>query len=218
MKPEVFQLKDDQLDNLSSADVDADEVRKQVAKATRDFKNSWRNLAQVLHVVWKEKLYRNWGYERFDQFTAKEVHVRKHTAMKLIRSYAFLEKEEPLYLEGDRAEDGSNKGTPNFDVVNALQRARKALGDDDYQKVKSDLLDKGKELGEVKKDLTQMIKQRRKDIDPEKERTRSNRVSIMRFLSELKKFKREIETLAILPGVIANDIDKLIKKVEGYNF
>ena len=40
MKPEVFQLKDDQLDNLSSADVDADEVRKQVAKATRDFKNS----------------------------------------------------------------------------------------------------------------------------------------------------------------------------------
>lgn len=215
-RPEVYQLKDDRTNNLPDIDLDADAVRVQVAKATRDFKNSWKNLAQVLHVVWKEKLYRNWGYEKFDQFTEKEVHVRKHTAMKLIRSYAFLEKEEPLYLQDSRTEDESDKATPSFDVVNTLQRARKTLGDDDYRKVKSDLLDRGKHLGEVKKDLTQMIMQRRKDVDPEKERTRSNRVAIMRFISDLKKFKREIETLFILPDIIANDIDKLINKVEGY--
>ncbi|MCF7908271.1 MAG: hypothetical protein K9L86_05330 [Candidatus Omnitrophica bacterium] len=216
MEPEVYQLESNQIIDLPSKDIDADEVRAQVVRATRDFKNSWKSLAKVLHIVWEEKLYRNWGYEKFDQFTEKEVHVRKHTAMKLIRSYAFLEKEEPLYLKDSRAEDEPNKVTPSFDVVNALQRARKTLSDDDYRKVKSDLLDKGKHLGEVKKDLTQMIRQRREDIDPEKERTRSGRVAIMRFISDLKRVRREIETLSVLPEDIANDINKLLAKVEAY--
>jgi len=193
------------MNHLPQLTVDSDAVRAQVAKATRDFKNSWKNLAQVLHIVWKEKLYRNWGYQNFDQFTAKEVHIRKHTAMKLIHSYTFLEKEEP-----------SQEITPSFEVVNTLQRARRTLTEDDYKKVKSDLLEKGKGLGEVKKDLTQLIMQRRKDLDPEKERLRSSRASIARFLAESKKFKREIELLSILPSAIADDIDKLIKKVESY--
>lgn len=216
MKPEVFQLNNSQVSNLPPTSMDADAVRAQVAKATRDFKNSWKNLAQVLHTVWREKLYRNWGYEKFDQFTANEVHVRKHTAMKLIRSYSFLEKEEPLYLKGENDQDTDQQPTPSLETINTLQWARKTLGEEGYKKVKSDLLEKGKNLGEVKRDLTQLISQRRKDIDPEKERMRSTRVSIMRFLSESKKFKDEIEVLSILPGVIAEDINKLIKKVEEY--
>ena len=212
----ISHLNDDQANNLPNLTADSDAVRAQVAKATRDFKNSWKNLAQVLHIVWKEKLYRNWGYQNFDQFTAKEVHIRKHTAMKLIHSYTFLEKEEPLYLQDACAKDESEKLMPSFEVVNTLQRARKTLGEDDYKKVKFDLLDKNKSLSEVKKDLTQLIRQRRKDVDPEKERTRSSKISIMRFISELKRFRREIETLSILPAVVVDDIDKLIKRVEGY--
>ncbi|MBU1113396.1 MAG: hypothetical protein KKH93_05940 [Candidatus Omnitrophica bacterium] len=214
MEPEVYQLKNDQIDNLSSLDADA--VREQVVKATRDFKNSWRNLAKVLYLVWDKKLYRNWGYDRFDQFSEKEVHVRKHTAMKLIRSYQFLEKEEPLYLQDSRSEDKPYKATPSFETIATLQRARKTLGDDDYRKVKSDLLDRDKDPAEVKKDLTQLIRQRRKDLDPEEARTRSGRVAIERFISELKKFKRDIETLSVLPEIIAYDIGKLINKIEGY--
>lgn len=197
----------------SLADMNADEVRGHVSQATRDFKDSWRNLAEALHVVWTQKLYRNWGYDTFDHYTAKEVRVRKHTAMKLIRSYMFLEREEPAWLQRGK-DESSQDMTPTFEMVNELQRAKKNLDDRGYQKVKDDLMTGNKDVGDVKKDLTALITQRRKDVDPEKERTRKGDVSIKRFLSVLEEFEKEIKTLHILPGFIADDIRKLAGRIK----
>ena len=214
MQEKLMPLKPVDVQNVSFDDMSADTVREHVHKATQDFKNSWRNLAQAIHVVWREKLYRKWGYEKFDHYTAKEVHIRKHTAMKLIRSYAFLEKEEPAYLEANYSQDQTEKAMPNFEAVSTLQRAKKALGDEEYQKVKKDLFDKGKDPREVKKDLTALILKRRKDLNPEEERTRQVKVSLNRFLATLRTFKRDIEVLEMLPASIAGEIDSLIKRIE----
>ena len=194
--------------------MDSDAIRTHVVQITRDFKNSWRNLAQALQAVFKDKLYREWGYSSFDNYVAKEVHVRKHTAMKLIRSYEFLQKEEPLYLE-ESSQDGQpiNKGL-SFEEACILQRAKKALPDDDYHKVKDDITKTSRDASEVKKDLTSLIMKRRKDIDPEKDRTRQNKAAINRFLGVLRSFKQDVDLLAILPGSISNEIDKLVKNIE----
>lgn len=213
MVTKLSKLENIEEESLSFDDMNADAVRRHVMQATRNFKNSWRNLAQALHVVWREKLYRKWGYDKFDQYTAKEVRIRKHTAMKLIRSYMFLEQEEPLYLKEADAPEGP-KILPSIDAVNLLQRAKKNLDEKGYQKIKDDLFNKERDVREVKKDLTALVFQRRKDLDPEQERTKSGKVSVERFVSKLKAFRYEVEALHILPGYIADEIDKLIKKIK----
>jgi len=211
--PSIIDLPN-QNNNLS--DMDPNAVRAQVKKATLDFKNSWRNLAQALHTVYKDKLYRNWGYEKFDRYTEKEVHIRKHTAMKLIRSYTFLEsEEESLYLAND-SENNSSETKPSLTLesTDILRKAKKSLDKDDYEKVKKDIIGGGKESKEVKKDLTALIMKRRKDVNPEEVRTKHRQIAINRFLGLLKAFKTEIEVLKILPGNVAEDIEKLLKTIE----
>jgi hypothetical protein len=197
--------------NSPSLDLtDSEDLRQQARRATRDFKDSWRNLAKVLQAVWSKKAYKQWGYETFDQYSAQEVHVRKHTAMKLIRSYQFLEKEEPSRLEYA----GSTDEAPSFEAVHTLQRAKKSLSEGDYQKIKKDIFTEKKDIGEVKKDLTSLILKRRKDVNPEEERTRLGRLAIIKFVATLESFKKDVETLHILPHNIAEDIARLIEGIQ----
>lgn len=202
--------------NADLADMDPSAVRDRVQKATLDFKNSWRNLAQALYVVFKDKLYRNWGYTKFDQYTEKEVHIRKHTAMKLIRSYTFLEKEEESLSITDESENKSSEVRPSLtlEAADILRKAKKSLDEEDYRKVKKDILYEGKESREVKKDLTALIMKRRKDINPEEERTKHRKIAINRFLGLLKAFQNEIEVLKILPGTVAEEIEQLLRSIQ----
>jgi len=197
-------------ENLSNADIE--QVRDQVLRVVRDFKDSWRNLARALQVVWSNKLYKHWGYETFDQYTAKEIKIRKHTAMKLIRSYQFLHQEEPGYIESESSEQEDSM--PSLDVVNTLQRAKRQLPEEDYRRIKQDLLADKRDVREVKKDLTALIVQRRKDLDPEEERTKKGKVAINKFQETLRIFKRDAEALNLLPGKIVQDLDKLIAKIQ----
>lgn len=197
--------------------IDDSLVREQVSRATRDFKNSWRGLAAVLQVVWKNKLYLRWGYETFDQYTAREVYIRKHTAMKLIHSYQFLQKEEPVYLKDDTESGGGKRRELDFEAVDTLRQARKKLPDKEYRKIRDNLLEDGRDPVEVKKDLTSFIRDREKQVDPERERVRKGKAAIARFLSNLRGFKRETEILRLLPDSIIGDITSLITKIEDYN-
>jgi len=202
--------------NTSLTNMNPAEVRDLVQKATLDFKNSWRNLAQALFTVFTDKLYRNWGYDKFDQYTEKEVHIRKHTAMKLIRSYAFLEKEEESLYIADETEDKSSTDRPSLtlEAADILRKAKRSLDDDGYKQVKKDIIHRGKESREVKKDLTALIMKRRKDINPEEERTKHRKITINRFLGLLRSFKNEIEVLKILPDTIAKEIEQLLKSIQ----
>ena len=195
------------------SDIDSDQIRKQVLSVARDFKNSWRNLARTLNVVWSNKLYKQWGYETFDKYTETEIKVRKHTVMKLIRSYQFLQQEEPRYLEGHTAEEREN-AIPSLEVMNTLQRAKKRLPEEDYKKVKNYLLEEKGDVREAKKDLTSLIMKRRKDVDVEAQRTGKDKIILANFLKNLRTFKRDIELLKLLPGFIIQDIDSLISKIE----
>ncbi|MDD3296924.1 MAG: hypothetical protein PHU64_06135 [Candidatus Omnitrophica bacterium] len=197
------------------ADMDSEAIRGKVLQSARDFKDSWRNLAQALQFVWKDKLYKDWGYETFDQYTAREIKVRKHTAMKLISSYSFLEKEAPRYLlENDSASSKDVQIAPSYEAVAALQRAKKNLDESDYENIKKEIFEEGKDAGQVKKDLTALILKRRKEVDPENERIKENRIAINRFLGVLRAFRRDIGMLKLLPGHISKDIDSLIAKIE----
>ncbi|MBN1871560.1 MAG: hypothetical protein JW800_03210 [Candidatus Omnitrophica bacterium] len=192
-----------------------DPIRYKVLDSVKRFKTSWVELGQALYSVWKDKLYKSWGYGTFDLYTSKEIGIRKQTAMKLLKSYYFLEKEEPRYLEKEYTDETSASQMPNYDAVDVLRRAKnkKTLDNEDYRELRAKVFEKGKDAKEIKKDLTQLIKER-EELEPEEAMEKRRQAMIKRLLSTLKALKRDAEVLKLLPSGLIKEIDMLAKKIE----
>jgi len=195
--------------------VDDDPLRKTVLQNAKNFKNSWIDLGQSLYSVWKDKLYKGWGYMTFDAYTSKEIGIKKQTAVKLLKSYYFLEKEEPNYLKTEHAESAEPAAIPSYEAVNLLRLAKdkKVLDSSDYAQLRKNVLDMGKDAKDVKRDLTTIMKQR-EELEPEEARKIKRLSAIRRFVSALKTIKREVEISKLLPSSILKEVDGLIRKVE----
>ena len=210
-------IKSKSLENIEQKmrNVEDGSFRQHVLRATKDFKASWIELGRALYAVWKDKLYREWGYGTFDGYTSKEIGIRRETAMKLLRSYYFLEKEEPEYLKSDYVESADTALVPGYESIDILRQAKnkKDLDSADYIKLKKDIFEKGKDAGEVRKDLTSLIRERR-ELEPDEAR-QERRISILkRFLGSLKAIKREIEASKLVSLAIIKEAEDLIKKIE----
>ncbi|MCK9594865.1 MAG: hypothetical protein PHH68_05625 [Candidatus Omnitrophica bacterium] len=190
-------------------------LRRHVLENARDFKRSWIELGRSLYSVWKDKLYKEWGYQDFDNYTAKEIGIRKQTAMKLLRSYFFLEKEEPGYLKESISETAKAVNVPSYESVDLLRLAKekKDLDAEDYANLKEAVFQKGKDSREVKKDLTSLIRQRQ-ELEPEEAWEQKRQRSIKRFIGTLKSLKEEIKSSKMLPASLVQDADAFIRKLE----
>jgi hypothetical protein len=195
--------------------IEKDSLRHQILENVKSFKTSWVDLGQALYAVWKDKMYKQWGYSTFDIYTAKEIGIKKDTAMKLLRSYYFLEKEEPGYLKKEYTETTEAAAMPSYDTINVLRMAKekKVLDDGDYADLKKDVFQKGKDAGEVKKDLTAMIRQRN-ELAPEEAREQRRTTTIRRFLSTLRSLKEELESAKMLSAPLLKEANELIKQLE----
>jgi len=188
-------------------------TREKVLAVAQGFKSSWRELAAVLNTVHNSQLYKSWGFDTFEDYASKEIHIHKNTAMKLINSYRFLRAEEPKYFKPVEAGEVPNE-LPPLEAVDTLRRAKSNLDEPQYKKIKNYILKEERDLPEVKKDLTSMIKERRRNNDGEAERIKKDSAVVKRFVSVLNAFKKEVELNRILPGTIAEDIDNLIASIE----
>jgi len=210
-------VKTKSIDNIETRmeGMDADSMRRQVLQHAKSFKVSWIALGQALHTVWKDKLYRNWGYVEFDTYTSKEIGIRKQTALKLLRSYYFLEKEEPHYITNEYREKSNAISMPTFEAVDALRLAKKkkTLDESDYADIRKKVLEEGKSANDVKKDLTQLIRQR-EELDPEEARAKRRQALIRRFIGMLKSIREELRISKMLPAEVLNDTNKLLSKLE----
>jgi hypothetical protein len=195
--------------------LDDDSLRYRVLESAKNFKASWINLGQALYSVWKDKLYKKWEYGSFEAYTSKEIGVRKQTAMKLLRSYCFLEKEEPALLKGDYMDSADAAGVPTYESIDVLRLAKgkKMLDDQDYINLKKEVFEKGKDPRAVRRDLTAIIRQRQ-ELDPEEAAQQRRFVTVRRLLSALKSLKREVEILKLLASSDVGQITSLINKLE----
>lgn len=197
------------------AGMEEDSVRYQVLKNAKSFKASWVGLGQALYSVWKDKLYREWGYLKFDAYTSKEIGIRKNTALKLLRSYFFLEKEEPGFLKGGFDEGRPAASVPTFEAVDALRLASKknVLDKSDYYQIRKKVLEEGRDVREVKKDLTQLIRSR-EELEPDEARRKRKEALVRRYIGTLKSLRDELKASKMLPQQILNDTEKLLSRLE----
>lgn len=195
--------------------LEEDSIRRRILESAKSFKTSWIDLGQALYTVWKDKLYKEWGYMTFEAYTAKEIGIRKQTALKLLKSYYFLEKEDPSYLQKDYTQSAQAGQLPNYEAVNVLRLAKdkSELDKGDYFRLKKDVLEKGKDVREVKKDLVSLMRQR-EELEPEEARNKKRTAAIKRLLTVLKTLRTGIETSKLFPASTIKEISSLIHKIE----
>ncbi len=194
------------------ADLEPGTLRHETLEAAKKFKSSWIELGRMLWTVWKDKKFREWGYLTFDAYCVKEVGIKAATAKKLLHSYYFLEKEEPTLLRRLSGESPAN--LPHADAVNVLRllSKRSEIPADDYRQVRSQVLEKGREGAEVRREVRMMLQAA--EPDPTAAREARRQATIRRMIGGLKAVKMELSASNLLPKKLLDEIESLVKKLE----
>jgi hypothetical protein len=197
------------------AGVDEDSLRYKILSSAKSFKTSWIDLGQSLYSVWKDKLFKEWGFLTFDAYTSKEIGIRKNTALKLLKTYYFLEKEEPRLLDKGYADTKDASEVPSYEAVDVLRLAKnkRMLDEDDYKRFRKDVLEKGRDAREVKKDLSTLMRQR-EELEPDEARKKKREATIKRLLTTLRSLRTEIEMTKVLPSDVLKQTKMLIDRIE----
>ncbi|MFA5260402.1 MAG: hypothetical protein WC450_04165 [Candidatus Omnitrophota bacterium] len=208
-------LDNKELNRKGASSVTGELLREQLIDLAKNFKMSWVQLGQALYPVWKDKLFFGWGHDKFEQYTQKELGIKKTTALKLLKTYFFVEQEEPAYLHEDYVSGREAEKVPDYDAINVLRlaRAKKELDKQDYINLRKAVFEKGRNDTLVRKDLTQLMKQR-KEVDPDEERDKRNKESIRKLLMAIKNFKKDMAALKLSSPELVVEAESLMKRLE----
>ena len=135
--------------------------------------------------------------------------------MKLLKSYYFLEKEEPAYLTQGFSQGQETALLPGYETINALRLAKnnKKIELQDYRRLKNEVFEKGKDVRGLRQDLTQLIRER-EELTPEEAWKKKRLAHLKRMLGALKSLKKEAQVLKLLPSNVIHQTSELIKKIE----
>ena len=191
-----------------------DSFRYQVLDAAKRFKSSWIELGQFLFTVYRDKRYKDWEYLTFEAYCAKEIGIRQNTAVKLLKSYAFLEKEEPAYVKQETLRQRKPDRIPSFEAVNSLRLAHEneRISEDQYEDLRRDILEDAKEDAEVKKKIKYILKSGSKNTAPV---APDKNVSLKKLSLYLKNYKNDISTLDVPPKILKK-LNELLDLLEDY--
>ncbi len=101
--------------------VSGDPERVEVIAKARMFKRSWIELADALSAVSDRQSWTRWGYESFESYCKKELHLSPATALKLLGSFRFLQTSAPRIVE--RALTEPSAPIPSQRAVDFVARA-----------------------------------------------------------------------------------------------
>lgn len=197
--------------------VEPGSMRYNVLDAARNFKSSWIALGQILYAVYKDKIFKEWGYTTFEAYVKGELGMQKQTASKLLHSYYFLEKNEPGFLKSLRSEElPQPKAVPTVDAVNVLRLAanNKELTEEDYQGFKKSVFEDGLEGKEVKKQVGLRLRSIREEEDPEKARAARRGSTLRRLYATLKTLQKEVGVTHLVSDRTAKELERLLGYLE----
>jgi hypothetical protein len=126
MGQKILTKTDRQMEDRMMA-VSDDPIRADVLAKARTFKRSWLELAEALSQCQAKQRWKDWGYDDFDAYCRKELHLRSNTVAKLLGSYRFLESAAPRVI--DRARDDGP--IPSMAAVNFVAKATERGAADD---------------------------------------------------------------------------------------
>lgn len=184
----------------------ADPYRQTVLAAARRFKSTWVELGKLLIRVRDESLWEGWGHPSFEAYCAKELHIRKSTALKLTRSFSFLQRHEPEEV----GKDALPERAPAFEVVEVLADAeeRGQLSPNEYQQIRESIWNPERPVSELKREFTERFP--RPAPEP-----RPTSLQLRRLAQAARKLAGELAACGEVPSHVADRAAALADDVEG---
>jgi hypothetical protein len=96
-----------------------DPERAEIIRCARRFKASWLELAEGLASTRRRECWRGWGYDSFESYVRRELHLKPETADKLTGSFVYLQRSAPAVLRRDVL----SEPVPSYQSVDFLRRA-----------------------------------------------------------------------------------------------
>ncbi len=197
-------------------DTQSDVLRQKTLETAKRHKASWIELGQYLFSIHKDKLYKSWGFLSFETYCIKELGMKQMTATKLLKSYYFLEREEPRLADPGLIENSDVAAkVPNFESVNLLRlvKENEKLPPKDYAKVREAVIEKASEPKEVRAQVKKLLSEHEGKDAGEVRQERRN-AAIKRVISVISGVKRELEHEKLLPEYLLKQMSELVSKLQ----
>jgi len=196
------------------ADPQTDSLRQKTMELARRHKASWIELGRHLYTVHKDKHFKAWGFLSFETYCQKELGIKQQTAAKLLKSYYFLEREEPRYVEPKFPETEAPKKIPDYESVNLLRLARenKKLTPQDFAQIRDSVLSAGKEPKEVRSQVKKILETRNPQEAEEQQAAKRN-AALKRLITLLHHAKTDLGKEKLLPAYLLKQMADLEEKL-----
>jgi hypothetical protein len=184
-------------------------LRRTVLIAAQRFKSTWFELGRLLVRVQEEAKYEEWGFETFESYCAKELHIRRQTALKLTRSVSFLSKHEPPPV----LQEMTAQRAPAFEVVQVLADAedRGQLTNAEYRAIRDSIWDPDRSPAELKRELIERFPRPAGEGRGDLPRLAH---AARRLADELKGTSKIPRSVAQLAVALAQELEKLASENE----
>ena len=204
------------------ANIDPESQRYKVLSALRQFRASWVELGRLLNDVVYGGDYKEWGYDDFEVYCARELGLKKPTVQKLMISYNYMKKYEANRLTDyeDETETGE-VSVPDFQTVALLDRVRRT--DDVEPEAMEDLhrraFDGEGEEPELRRELRMMLKPTPGAPEKIKADRQATLAQILRAARELRRRISVSSDFAatIIPGGLRERLEQALIELEALN-
>ena len=187
-------------------ELDPASERYQVLDTAKRFKSSWVELGDKLLRVSSNTMYREWGYQSFEDYCVQEIRIRKQTAEKLTLAYRFMERHEPALL----ASREEPRPLPDFRTVDLLRQAKeeKGFSDEEYATLRKSAVEEERSHPTVLKRFKEVTAARGEaPVDPA--------APLRAGLAAARRLDTSLRGVAGLPGEYGDLIAGLIGYLEG---
>jgi hypothetical protein len=182
-------------------ELDPASERYQILATAKVFKSSWVELGEKLLLVQRGTLFKEWGYDSFEDYCSREVRIKKPTAEKLTLAYRFLEKEEPAML----ARHTELKPIPDYRSFDLLRQAREEarVTDEDYAALRRAVIDEERSLPTVRKQFRELTAD-----------ALGNDQHLKNALAAARRLETVLQHLPDLPPAFSTALQSLLEHLE----
>ncbi len=186
--------------------------RHTVLLSAKRFKATWVELGKLLVRVRDEGTFGEWGYDSFEVYCLRELHLKKQTVLKLTRSFSFLKKHEPKELG---SEDIAERA-PAFEVVEVLAEAeeRGQLSAAEYRSVRDSIWDQERPAAEVKRELVERFPRPPPEPPGESILVRRMAGAARKLAADLVACRKVPRAVGERASALAEDLEELASRAE----
>lgn len=181
------------------------DLRTQAKQAVARFRSSWVDAGRLLNEIVYGGDYKEWGFDEFAVYCARELGLNKPTVQKLMISYNYMRKHQAEKVEA--LEGGDAVALPSHETVALLDKAERdeRVSAEDVEELRNQAFS-----DQYRDDLAAQIKRRlspRREVDPDK-------AEMLAVIGAARKLRKAMSVSHFVPDGLKERIEEPLVELE----